>query len=327
MKANIFLMTLLVVFLGGCKSVQSTNEKTMSELCQPLTYRCHAEQKLSEHTKEVWATVVKTHTFVTEQNALRMLNGLTANTNLDKALIYKRKAEIKNKMGNYKESLEDNLKAQELDVLDATSYRSLLLLEIRILFVLEDFNATKDRANKLWQYLEQAYNPHVATMLAYIAQKEGNITEYDKWVLLIKQNEPADRAARLLSALPDYSGKQMKGKPASVYTSTGKYPKDIPQFDHVERGPKAPKVTSRKGPRYPLEAAQKAIEGKVAMTYDINAKGEPINIKVVYAYPEGVFENAGVEALKSWRYEVNLDASGKVIEGKGFNLVLSWALE
>ncbi|WP_155730664.1 TonB family protein, partial [Pseudoalteromonas luteoviolacea] len=248
-------------------------------------------------------------------------------TDFDKALIHKRKAEIKNRMGNYKASLQDNLKAQALDVLPARFYLSLLLLEIRTRFVLEEFDSTKSRANSLWQYLERSYHPEVATMLGFIAKKKDNLAEYDKWVSLIRQNETEERASQLLGVLTEKSGKQEQEESAPVYKSTGKYPKERPKFKKVNRGLSAPKIIYRREPRYPAQAARYETEGEVAMTFDVNTKGEPVNIKVVYAYPEGLFEEAGVESLEKWRFEVQLDGSGEVIDGKDFYLVLAWSVD
>ncbi|KZN52342.1 hypothetical protein N474_23150 [Pseudoalteromonas luteoviolacea CPMOR-2] len=342
MKVINYCAIALVILLSGCKATKPTDkenteksdkvvvkatELTMSELCQPLTFSCHEKQKQRAYTKDVWAGVVKTHTFVTDHDALFMLNELKAKTDLDKALIHKRKAEIKNRQGNYKASLQDNLKAQSLDVLPARSYLSLLLLEIRTRFVLDEFDATKSRANSLWQYLERPYHPEVATILGFIAKENDDLADYDKWVSLIKQNETEERASKLLGVLTEESDKQEQEESAPVYKSTGKYPKELPKFKKVTRGPNAPKIVFRREPRYPAQAARYDTEGQVAMTFDVNKKGEPVNIKVVYAYPEGVFEEAGVESLEKWRYEVQLDGNGEVIDGKDFYLVLAWAVE
>ncbi|MCF2859210.1 TonB family protein [Pseudoalteromonas sp. SMS1] len=341
MKVKFYWAMALVILLNGCKATKPVGEEvtdkpvvkstelTISELCQPLTFSCHETQKQRAYTKDVWAGVAKTHTFVTDHDALFMLNELKANTQLDKALIHKRKAEIKNRMGNYKASLQDNLKAQSLDVLPARIYLSLLLLEIRTRFVLEEFDSTKSRANSLWQYLERPYHPEVATILGFIAKKKGNSAEYDKWVSLIKQNETEARASQLLGVLAGEPDKHQEEEEESapVYKSTGKYPKELPKFEKVTRGPNAPKVIYRREPRYPAQAARYDTEGKVAMTFDVNTKGQPVNIKVVYAYPEGLFEEAGVESLEKWRFEVQLDGSGEVIDGKDFYLVLAWAVD
>ncbi|WP_155730465.1 hypothetical protein, partial [Pseudoalteromonas luteoviolacea] len=95
MKVKIYWATALIILLGGCKATQptvqvntdksdkvavKTSELTMSGLCQPLTFNCHKKQKQHAYTKDVWAGVMKTHTFVTDHDALFMLNELKTKT-------------------------------------------------------------------------------------------------------------------------------------------------------------------------------------------------------------------------------------------------------
>lgn len=59
---------------------------------------------------------------------------------------------------------------------------------------------------------------------------------------------------------------------------------------------------SRTPPQYPRQAAINLIEGSVTLSHRINQDGQPTDIKVVNAQPEGVFERAAIDALKGWRF-------------------------
>ena len=53
---------------------------------------------------------------------------------------------------------------------------------------------------------------------------------------------------------------------------------------------------------YPLEAAEKGIEGFVRMAFNINQRGKVDNIEVLKSVPEGVFDREAVRALAKWKY-------------------------
>ena len=53
---------------------------------------------------------------------------------------------------------------------------------------------------------------------------------------------------------------------------------------------------------YPPEALRQGIEGQVVVRYDVTAKGNVTNAAVVGAAPPGVFEEAALRAVRSWRF-------------------------
>jgi TonB family protein len=55
-------------------------------------------------------------------------------------------------------------------------------------------------------------------------------------------------------------------------------------------------------PRYPREAAINGVEGWVKLKLDVDSQGKPINISVVDAMPQGVFENDALKAIAKWRF-------------------------
>lgn len=55
-------------------------------------------------------------------------------------------------------------------------------------------------------------------------------------------------------------------------------------------------------PRYPASAAEKGIEGHVDLSFVITPDGKTADITVLDSQPEGVFDEAVVDALERWRY-------------------------
>lgn len=56
-------------------------------------------------------------------------------------------------------------------------------------------------------------------------------------------------------------------------------------------------------PRYPSGALRRGTEGYVDVMFDVTEIGTTANITVLAAVPEGVFENAAIEAVQRWKYQ------------------------
>jgi protein TonB len=69
-------------------------------------------------------------------------------------------------------------------------------------------------------------------------------------------------------------------------------------------------LVSGSGPTYPPAAKASGVEGMVVVRYGISIDGRVINARVDSAEPEGVFEEAALKAVRSWRY------NPAVIEGE-----------
>jgi protein TonB len=61
-------------------------------------------------------------------------------------------------------------------------------------------------------------------------------------------------------------------------------------------------LVSGSGPIYPALAKSEGIEGAVVIRYGVSVDGRVINARVEEANPEGVFEDAALAAVRSWRY-------------------------
>lgn len=53
---------------------------------------------------------------------------------------------------------------------------------------------------------------------------------------------------------------------------------------------------------YPAEARAAGVEGQVVVRYDITPEGRVVNVAVVSAEPQGVFEEAALAAVFTWRF-------------------------
>lgn len=65
---------------------------------------------------------------------------------------------------------------------------------------------------------------------------------------------------------------------------------------------KKPFVKLKKSPDYPSDARRHHVEGKVVLEFLIGSDGTVSNIQVVSSEPEGVFDEAAVDAVSKWRF-------------------------
>lgn len=64
-----------------------------------------------------------------------------------------------------------------------------------------------------------------------------------------------------------------------------------------------PERISEEFPRYPQSAARAGIQGMVFLSFDVSETGRPDNIEVLSGFLAGVFDEAAIEVVESWRYE------------------------
>lgn len=90
----------------------------------------------------------------------------------------------------------------------------------------------------------------------------------------------------------------------------------------VERMP-APLRTVK--PRYPLAARRAGQEGQVLLRLFVDAEGRVGQVAVLKADPEGVFEEAAVEAVRKWRFNPAMNKGAAL--GMWLTLPVRFALE
>jgi protein TonB len=79
-------------------------------------------------------------------------------------------------------------------------------------------------------------------------------------------------------------------------------------------------------PKYPINAAQKGIEGWVKLTFNINKRGEVTHIKVIDSTPKRVFDKAAKQALKKWKYRAKKE-NGVTMEQQNLMIQLDFTME
>ena len=67
---------------------------------------------------------------------------------------------------------------------------------------------------------------------------------------------------------------------------------------------------------YPAEARAAGVEGQVVVRYDITREGRVVNVAVVSAEPSGVFEDAALAAVSTWRFRPAV-ARGEAVAALG----------
>lgn len=78
-------------------------------------------------------------------------------------------------------------------------------------------------------------------------------------------------------------------------------------------------------PVYPAEARAEGIEGTVVVEYRVSAEGEVLEPRVVSAEPPGVFDQAALTAVRTWRYRPPRP-DGEAVEVPGVRSTLRFRL-
>jgi bla regulator protein BlaR1 len=68
-------------------------------------------------------------------------------------------------------------------------------------------------------------------------------------------------------------------------------------------GAKPPRAVRRSEPYYPRNARWQGVEGHVTLSYQLDASGAPVEVRVIEAEPVGQFERAALAAFDRWRFE------------------------
>lgn len=75
-------------------------------------------------------------------------------------------------------------------------------------------------------------------------------------------------------------------------------------------------LLSGQGPLYPEAAQAAGIEGQVVVGYDITAQGQVVAAYVVDAEPAEVFDQAALQAVRSWRFKAPvIDGQSRAVQG------------
>ncbi len=84
-------------------------------------------------------------------------------------------------------------------------------------------------------------------------------------------------------------------------------------------------LLSGAGPIYPEAARAEGIEGNVTVRYDVDTEGVVRNAVVVASEPPGIFDEAALKAVRSWRFNAPL-LDGQRMPANGRESKLSFRL-
>lgn len=75
-------------------------------------------------------------------------------------------------------------------------------------------------------------------------------------------------------------------------------------------------LLSGNGPIYPPEARAAGVEGHAVVRYDVDIEGRVSNARVVASSPQGVFDQAALQAVSSWRFRpAERDGQRQAVDG------------
>lgn len=77
---------------------------------------------------------------------------------------------------------------------------------------------------------------------------------------------------------------------------------------------------------YPSESREAKVEGSVLLAYDVNVEGKVSNIRVLSSSPAGVFDEAAIDFVRTWRFQPQ-KRSGLPEAVEGIQSRISFTLE
>jgi len=63
-------------------------------------------------------------------------------------------------------------------------------------------------------------------------------------------------------------------------------------------------------PVYPMDALRRGIEGQVVVEFSLTGDGEVTDLRMISATPAGIFDQAALDAMRGWRYDLTRASSG-----------------
>ncbi len=126
---------------------------------------------------------------------------------------------------------------------------------------------------------------------ASLKLKTGPVQGATRDVALSVRVRALDVPARRAAAAPPVARKQVAPAPEQAQAE------ETSPFDYSQHAP----------PRYPKEAANNGISGRVVMLVDVAADGSVQDVQVEESRPAGVFDAVSVEAVRKWKFKPVLE--------------------
>lgn len=89
---------------------------------------------------------------------------------------------------------------------------------------------------------------------------------------------------------------------------------------------KSASAVVRIDPKYPPEAARDGIEGWVKLSFSVDQSGAVTDVVVLDAQPKRIFDREAIKALKSWKYQPQIQ-QGKAVMQRNMQVQLDFSLD
>ncbi len=172
--------------------------------------------------------------------------------------------------------------------------------------------------------------------LAQGSLEKDNFEEFDKLAALVKRLNVNPKSLASLNTKAAARKAELKAEEEARIAAEGgdaEQGGDGSTEDAAVPEPELPKIipakiVKREPPRYPNRALNKGIAGWVEVAFRINNKGEPFNIVVASAEPEGMFESAATRAVRKWRFTpARNETTGLAVESEVLSTKLQFRLD
>lgn len=124
------------------------------------------------------------------------------------------------------------------------------------------------------------------------------------------KNRPAQAkssaTAPTAPSLPSAGEHSQNGAPKVAGSVSGPREFTLGQVDQ------APRILSRKNPRYPVLARRRKLTGKVTVKFLVDRYGKVRKPKIIEAHPRGVFEQSVLESITKWSFKPAIYRGNKV---------------
>ena len=167
MKQTLLATAVFAVMISGC----NTTTQTTSDLCKPLTYQCHSGLKKYYAGNKVGKKAAKALTLVSKghtEQAIEYLESTHTTYAYDQAVIAKLLASVHFQQDNYRKALEAIRVVIASPEINANELKSALLLELELLYRLQEFNEIPLKAKSYLAYTEQSQDTKLYTLLSLV---------------------------------------------------------------------------------------------------------------------------------------------------------------
>ena len=142
---------------------------------------------------------------------------------------------------------------------------------------------------------------------AYAWAKLALNPENPEYQQLVKTIEKTLDESSLLAAEAQFTTLDQRYGDAEIYSTLSPITYQPTDKKSSKKPPFKIIPLKRKGPRYPKEALNKSIQGWVTVGFEVHPDGTARHAYVMDAYPENTFEQAAIDAVQKFEFDVQYD--------------------